>query len=571
MDDGRHQIECENCLLREQIGRITNRFEEKITQLSTIREAGYALRYVNDFTQVCHTLLGVVLGSTSAQNCSIMLLDGQKNQLFLVAASDPQKSYMVDVKDVISRKGLIYTLKVGEGAAGQAVSQRESILVHDPSTCPYFQTDANTKVKVGSLLAVPLMVENTPIGVLNVSHSEPGVFHEKDVHLFNIMSNFIALVIHTSLEHERVKSSELKYRILSENSGDGIIIVQDDVHVYANPRYQELTGYNFQELQSMSFESLIAPSGPSEDDSTESSCGMHGETMTSFETTLVTKKGEKRWTEITASVIDYNGCAANMISVRDVTERKQLEKQLLQAQKMEAIGTLAGGIAHDFNNLLQAILGYGELLLRDSEKGGRIHAKLLQITYAARRGAELTHRLLTFSRGVEARMCPVDLNHQIGQLLDLLIHTIPRIIEIEVRPGNDLWPINADQSQIEQVLINLTINARDAMPDGGKLIIETMNQRIDEDHSMSMAELPPGEYVLLKLSDTGCGMDAETLEHVFEPFFTTKAVGKGTGLGLAIVYGIIKKHGGAISCTSRLQEGTTFSIYLPAMKPSAAS
>ncbi len=251
--------------------------------------------------------------------------------------------------------------------------------------------------------------------------------------------------------------------------------------------------------------------------------------------------------------------------VIDMTETKKLEAQLRQAHKMEAIGTLAGGIAHDFNNLLQAVQGYAELLLLDKRPGDEGVGELEEIRRAARRGAELTRQLLTFSRKVESKLEPVDLNQTVENVRRLLERTIPKMIRIELRLVGNLHHVKADALQIEQVLMNLAVNARDAMPEQGTLTIETANITLDDSHRRNQPEVSPGNYVVLTVTDTGHGMDDATREHIFDPFFTTKEVGKGTGLGLAMVYGIVKNHGGHITCESVAGEGTSFRIYLPAM------
>ena len=252
--------------------------------------------------------------------------------------------------------------------------------------------------------------------------------------------------------------------------------------------------------------------------------------------------------------------------VIDITETKKLESQLHQARKMEAIGTLAGGIAHDFNNLLQAVQGYAELLLlrKTEEESG--YKELLEISRAAKRGGDLTRQLLTFSRKVESKLQPVDLNRTVNDVKMLLERTIPKMIKVELRLMGNLHSVNADASQVEQVMMNLAVNARDAMPEGGTLTIETKNVILDEEDCCSQPELTPGNYVLLTVSDTGQGMDKTTLEHIFDPFFTTKEVGKGTGLGLAMVYGIVKSHQADITCISNPGEGTAFKIHFPAIE-----
>ena len=265
-------------------------------------------------------------------------------------------------------------------------------------------------------------------------------------------------------------------------------------------------------------------------------------------------------------VRDSSGNIVNYVAVkRDVTQEIQLQKQFQQAQKMEAIGTLAGGIAHDFNNLLQVMLGYSELLLAEKDRNHPEYGDLQKIFQTAKNGADLVQRLLMFSRKSEPKPVPMDMNKQIVQVEKLLRRTIPRMIDIRLDLSSDLPRINADPSQMEQVLINLAVNARDAMPDVGKLTIKTSVVTLDEEYCRIHLEATPGEEVLLEVSDTGHGMDKETLEHIFEPFFTTKEMGRGTGLGLAIVYGIVKQHNGHITVYSEVDRGTTFRVYLPAI------
>ena len=233
---------------------------------------------------------------------------------------------------------------------------------------------------------------------------------------------------------------------------------------------------------------------------------------------------------------------------------------------MEAVGTLAGGIAHEFNNLLQAVQGYAELFLLRRKKGEASYSELHEIVRAAKRGAELSQQLLTFSRKVESKLRPVDLNLEVEKAIRLLERTIPKMIKIELRLSQGLRPVNADPAQMEQILVNLALNAKDAMPDGGKLTIATENAILDEEYCLRHTEAKLGQCVLLMASDTGHGMEKNTLERIFEPFFTTKGLGEGTGIGLAIVYGIVKNHGGHITCSSKPGAGTSFEIYLPAIE-----
>ncbi|MHB8202773.1 MAG: PAS domain S-box protein [Desulfomonilaceae bacterium] len=269
---------------------------------------------------------------------------------------------------------------------------------------------------------------------------------------------------------------------------------------------------------------------------------------------------------VISPVRDSLGKLVNFVSIgRDKTLEIELRKQLFWAQKMEAIGTLTGGIAHDFNNLLQVVLGYSELMLQRKKGNETDYTQLLHIHEAGKRGVDLIQRLLTFSRKIEPNLRPVNLNQQVIEIEGLLSRTIPRNIKIDLHLGADLELIRADPSQIGQIIMNLGVNARDAMPEGGTLSVITANDQLDQDFCRRHLGAKPGRYVSLTVSDTGYGMDQEIQLHIFEPFFTTKEVGKGTGLGLATVYGIVKLHDGYIICYSEPEHGTTFKICFPAI------
>ena len=244
-------------------------------------------------------------------------------------------------------------------------------------------------------------------------------------------------------------------------------------------------------------------------------------------------------------------------------ERKRLERQVQQLQKFEAIGRLAGGIAHDFNNAIGAIMGWADLALQEAQPGTRLQERLQKIGAQARRTAGLTSQLLAFARQQVLQPRRIDLNGLIEEGTSLLRKVIGADVEVRLVPAPNLRVTVADPVQIDQVLMNLCLNARDAMPKGGQLIIETQNADFEQEYCRLHTYVRPGSYVLLSVSDTGSGMDAATIERIFEPFFTTKEVGKGTGLGLATVFGIVKQHGGFINVYSEPGKGTTFRVYLP--------
>ncbi len=301
-------------------------------------------------------------------------------------------------------------------------------------------------------------------------------------------------------------------------------------------------------------------------------------TMEAIQTSQAVRFEEKENGRIMDTVIspvfnDSKEPSCLAIFSRDITEarqaeeeKKKLEASFAHAQRMEAVGTLAGGIAHDFNNLLQGILGYTEILLMDKESKDTEYTMLTNVKQAARRASELTRQLLTFSRKTDSELKPLNLNDTLKQTEELLRRTIPKMINIKFRFEEKLNYITADPTQLEQILMNLVVNARDAMPDGGKIVIETENIFLDEKFCKTVPECVPGNYVLLKVSDTGKGMDEEIIGRIFEPFFTTKEPGKGTGLGLAMVFGIVKSYRGHIVCESKPDFGTSFRIYLPVVQ-----
>ena len=270
---------------------------------------------------------------------------------------------------------------------------------------------------------------------------------------------------------------------------------------------------------------------------------------------------------VISPVRDGSGEVINYVAVkRDVTKERRVEEQLRHAQKMEAVGKLAGGIAHDFNNLLTAIAGYSDLLLLHLPEGEAAHREVLEIRKASDRAAALTRQLLAFSRRQVLQPKVLDLNQVVMNMEKMLHRLIGEDVELITSLASDLGQVKADPGQIEQVIVNLAVNSRDAMPEGGKLILETANVELDEHYATRHESALPGSYVMFAVADSGCGMDEATMSRLFEPFFTTKEVGKGTGLGLATVYGIVKQSGGYIRAYSEVGRGTTFKVYLPREK-----
>src|SRR5512133_2334546 len=369
-------------------------------------------------------------------------------------------------------------------------------------------------------------------------------------------------------ELKAVRQAELNYRIMAEQGPEGIVVVRDNPLrlVYVNPAMSQLTGRTGEELLSAGQEEVISWVYEQDRDACIQRLKdrLRGSTIPHFHEFRCTRKdGATVWLTVSTRSIAYEGKPSVLALCMDITERKlmeeragKLEGRVRQAQKMEAIGTLAGGIAHDFNNLLMGIQGYTSLMLIDMDPGQPHYERLRSIEDQVRRGAELTRQLLGFARGGRYEVKPLSLNEVIRQCSVTFGRAKKELtIQRYLRPG--LWTVEADRGQIEKVLTTLFVNAWQAMPGGGDLMIETRNTEMGEDHSLPY-QVSPGRYVRVSVSDTGMGMDEQTQQRVFDPFFTTKAMGRGTGLGLATVYGIVKGHGGFIQVESAPGKGTTF-------------
>lgn len=360
---------------------------------------------------------------------------------------------------------------------------------------------------------------------------------------------------------EALRESEQKYRTLVERADEGIAIVQNGLLKYVNPHLAETIGYTVAELTDTPFSDYIHP------DERLSVLEnykrrMAGEDAPStYEGAVSHKAGGKIDVEFDVGLITYQGNPAVFTIVRDLTERKSLEAQLRLAQKMEALGTLAGGIAHNFNNLLTGIMGNSSLVLLETDPTHPNCEHLKNIEKLVESGAKLTRQLLGYAREGRYEVRPISLNQVVGETANTFA-TMRKDIRVHQELAGDLPDIRADWGQVEQVLLNLCVNAADAMPGGGDLFLKTMNVT-DKDMGAKPYKISPGAYVLLTVRDTGIGMDKETRERVFDPFFTTKGMGRGTGLGLASVYGIVKAHGGYIDVESEKGQGATFSLYFP--------
>ncbi|MBU1567866.1 MAG: response regulator [Proteobacteria bacterium] len=376
---------------------------------------------------------------------------------------------------------------------------------------------------------------------------------------------------------EALKASEKKYQSLFENAQVALFRnrLSDGKVLEINERYAKMAGYSNTEDCMAEFnaaDAWVDPNGRKELLKILQENGF----VSDYETEIIRKDGTNIWISFSATIFPEQGFLEGSIveiteRKRSEVERKKLQAQLDQAQKMESVGRLAGGVAHDFNNMLSIILGNAEIMMEDIGVSNPLVTNLEEIYKAAERSANLTRQLLAFARKQTIDPKILNLNHVLDDMLKMLKRLIGEDIDLTWQPAQNLWPVKIDPSQIDQILANLCVNARDAIKSVGKVTIETDNISFDEAYCKEHAGFNSGDYVMIAVSDNGSGIDKKNLDKLFEPFFTTKGIGQGTGLGLATVYGIVKQNNGFINVYSEPGEGTTFKIYLPVHSEPAVS
>ncbi len=514
-----------------------------------IAEAATTAESLETLLQAVHRIVGELM---PAENCFVALYDRASGLLTF--------PYFVDQVDTVDAprplmRGLTeYVLRTGRPFLGTPESvaslerRGEVELLGAPSL---------------DWLGVPLKVGPDTIGVLTVQSYTEGVrYGPAELEILEVVSAQVAMAIERTRSAERLLASEAKYRRLFEGNPEAMFAYDAATLRFLTVNEAAVRRYGYSREEFLGMTLLDIRPEEEADRLRDVLAQYRGGTARATGLRHRSRDGRLIDVEVTFDDIDFAGRPARLAVVEDVTDRKRLEEQLRQAQKMEAVGQLAGGIAHDFNNLLTAIVGYATLLDR-SLPADADHEEVHEIIGAARRAANLTHQLLAFSRKQVLRPTVLDVNLVVRDMERILQRVIGEHITLHTKLEPDLAYILADASQLEQVIMNLAVNARDAMPSGGRITIETANVPLDAELAQVHPEAGSGAHVLFAVSDTGLGMTADVKEHLFEPFFTTKEVGKGTGLGLATVYGIVRQSGGMIAVDSEPGRGTRFRIYFP--------
>src|SRR5260221_338809 len=536
-------------------------FHRLEAQRMVLSNVVHALNETSNLDELLHQIHGALKRVVYAENFFVALHDPKTDMFhfpFFVDQFDPPPP-----PQKIARTCMAYIFRTGKSCL---IPQSE-----------FDRLAAEGEVElVGSAspawLGVPLKTPQSTIGVLVVQHYQnENAYDQRDVEFLDSAGAHIALAIEGVRTDATVRKSESMFRLLFSHTPLPMWVFDIETlqFMQVNEAATKQYGYSEEEFCRLTMRDIRPDVGqPSFEQDVNDWKGdgrFHGQRI------QVNKSGKTFEADVISHKLDYAGRSVRLVVAQDVSERQHLESQLRQAQKMEAVGRLAGGVAHDFNNLLMVIKGHTELLLNALDPSDQVARKVAQIDRSADRATALTRQLLAFSRMQVLQPLAINLNAIVDDMGKLIPRLIGEDIELVIRTAPDLGTIRADASQMEQICMNLAVNSRDAMPNGGRFIIETLNVELDSFYSAAHPTLHPGKYVLLAVSDTGTGMDAETQAHIFEPFFTTKEQGKGTGLGLATVYGVVKQSRGIIFGYSGLGEGTTFKIYLPRVDEPAAS
>jgi two-component system, cell cycle sensor histidine kinase and response regulator CckA len=520
----------------------------------------HLLAHADSLAEATPAILGAVCGGLGWQLGVLWTLDRETGVL---RPLDFWRDSAIEGREFeIQTSG--FTFDEGAGLPGLVWQRREPVWIADVEQDPDFRRARGAAAEgLHSAFGFPILSGTEVIGVIECYSREIRAPDPDLLAMVASIGNQIGHLAERRWAEERLIASRANYRLLFEANPEAMWVFDAETlrFLAVNDAALRRYGYSREEFLGMTILD-ISPMADRERLLEQRGQDPRGP-LDFTDLRHVRKDGTMLEVEVSADSIFFAGRPARLVLVKDVTARKRLEEQLRQAQKMEAVGRLAGGVAHDFNNLLTAIQGYSEFILESLAAEDSRVADVMGIREAAGRAADLTQQLLAFSRQQVLAPEILSLNRLIRDAEKLLRRLIGEDIEIHTALAEDLGPVRADPVQLQQVLLNLAVNARDAMPQGGMLILETQNVEIGPDHPATDRLVHPGKYVLLAVTDAGVGMDEATKARIFEPFFTTKRAGEGTGLGLATVYGIVRQSGGFIWVYSEPNRGTTFKVYLP--------
>jgi PAS domain S-box-containing protein len=531
-----------------EIRGLENRLQEAITRLRIIEKVNRIIASEWDIRRVHDRIVEELEKLVDFDRTSIALFEKGKDPVLIHAYAKGQ-----------TELGSGASVPLDRSAPGWVLVRRIARIDGDMASSEETFAENETLIREGmrSRLMIPLFAGERVVGTLNFNSRKKGAYSLDTIEGLGSVPDQLALAIEKHRTYVRLKNSEERYRLLFEQGPPAAIAAPDGRFVDVNDGCLMLTGYSQEEFLRLRNTDLHADPEQATPSASVLSSGQGIEK----EAFIRRKDGSQFWANVNIFPVSKTLALAQFI---DITEQRELEGRLRQAQKMEAIGTLAGGVSHDFNNIIQAILGYTSLLKVRLEGQEEAAAQVEAIERASLRAGELTRQLLGFARRGRLEVKPTDLNGVVDKVVSMIRPTFDRSIDIRTALSAGLSPVEGDAGQLEQSLLNLCINARDAMPGGGTLRIETRNATLSEPEAYGPAMAPPGAYVSLSVSDTGVGIPSGNLPRIFEPFFTTKEPGKGSGMGLAMVYGIVKNHGGWIDVRSPSGRGTTFRILLPA-------
>jgi PAS domain S-box-containing protein len=559
-----------------------------------IQEIGQAISKILDVDRVIDTVLAGMEKHLNFDRGMILLSDEEKTRVQFIAGF----GYTKDQETILHDHEFNLNNPDAGGFIIRAFKEQKPFMVKNvdkiEKDLPKKRLELIRQMGVQSFVCVPIVYEKETLGVLVVENNNfKSRIAQSEISLLMGVASQTAISIINSRSFKKIRESEQQYRLLADNISDVIWIMDISTLkiTYVSPSIERLQGFTPKEFMALDLQEILPPH------SFQYAQDIIAEELTSEKSDLADpyrsktlqikqycKNGSTIWIELTASFLrDESGEAVAILGAsRDISEKRQarqekekLEARLQQAQKMEAIGTLAGGIAHDFNNILTAVLGYTEMALDDAEDGGLLHNNLQEVIVAGNRAKDLVKQILAFSRQAEQELRPVQVELIVKEAIKLLRASIPSTVEIE-QDIQSHSAILADSTQIHQVLMNLCTNADNAMRDtGGILKVSLSNVAIDSEFEARRLGINTGEYLCLRVGDTGHGIPAEVMGRIFDPFFTTKERDKGTGMGLSVVHGIIKSHRGAITVQSEVNIGTTFKVLLPIIQsqvhPSADS